>query len=76
MNDTMVAIVGAFFVIGILVGIIAVVAMSVLRAERRGYPGDLPDYEPRERPGLPWDDTGPDRHRRWPGDADDDFSDR
>ena len=29
MNDTVVAIVSAFFVIGILVGIIAVVAMSV-----------------------------------------------
>ena len=79
MNDTVVAIVSAFFVIGILVGIIAVVAMSVLRAGRRGGPGDLLDYEPlepREPPGYPWDDTGPDRHPRWPGDADNDFSDR
>ena len=76
MNDTVVAIVSAFFVIGILVGIIAVIAMSVLRAERRGYPGDLGDYEPRERPGLPWDDTGPDRHPRWPGDDDSDFRGR
>ena len=79
MNDTVVAIVSGFFVIGILVGIIAVVAMSVLRAGRRGGPGDLPDYEPREPgepPGYPWDDTGPGRHPRWPGDADNDFSGR
>ena len=62
MNDTVVAIVSAFFVIGILVGIIAVVAMSVLRAERRGDPGDLLD-------------DGPDRHPRWPGDSENDFSD-
>ena len=36
MNGTVVAIVSAFFVAGILVGIIAVVAVSVLRADRRG----------------------------------------
>ena len=53
MNDTVVAIVSAFFVIGILVGIIAVVAMSVLRAERRGYPEDPLDYEPPNRGGQP-----------------------
>jgi hypothetical protein len=79
MSDTVVAIVGAFFVTGILVGIIAVIAMSVLRAERRGDPGGLLDFEPRqsrEPPGLPWDDSGPDRHPRWPGDADDDFGGR
>src|SRR4029077_13781562 len=45
MNDTVVAIVSAFFVIGILVGIIIVVAMSVLRADRRRDPGDLLDDE-------------------------------
>jgi hypothetical protein len=84
-NDTVVAIVSAFFVIGILVGIIIVVAMSVLRAERRGDPGDLLDYEPgepreprgpREPPGLAWDDTGRNGRSRWPGEADNDFSDR
>jgi hypothetical protein len=63
MNDTVVGIVSAFFVIGILVGVIAVVAMSVFRGERRGDPGDLLD-------------TGPDRHPRWPGDSENDFSDR
>jgi hypothetical protein len=79
MNDTVVAIVSAFFVIGILVGVITVVAMSVLRAERRGAPEDPLDFGPRgprEPPGLPWDDTGPDRHPRWPGDDDTDFSGR
>jgi hypothetical protein len=82
MNDTVVAIVSAFFVIGILVGIIIVVATSVLRAERRGDPGDLLDYEPREPrgprepPGLAWDGTGRNGRSRWPGDADNDFSDR
>ena len=76
MNDTVVAIVSAFFVIGILVGGIVVIAMSVLRAERRGAPEGPLDHELRERPGRPWDDTGPDRHSRWPGDSDNDFSGR
>jgi hypothetical protein len=79
MNDTVVAIVSAFFVIGILVGIIVVVAMSVLRAESLSAPsdpGDLLDYERREPPGLPWDDSGPDGHPRWPGDAGNDFGGR
>jgi hypothetical protein len=79
MNDTVVAIVSAFFVIGILVGIIAVVAMSVLRAERRGAPGNPPVFEPREAhepPDLPWDDTQLDGGPFWPGDADSDFSSR
>ena len=74
MNDTVVVIVSAFFVIGILV-----VAMSVLRAERRRDPGDLLDdesREPREPPGLAWDDTGRNGRSRWPGDADNDFSGR
>lgn len=78
MSDTIVAIVSAFFVIGILVGIIAVIAMSVLRAGRRGRPEDpdeLPDYEPGE-PDYPRDDTGPDGRPRWPGDDDADFRGR
>jgi hypothetical protein len=41
MNGTVVAIVSAFFIIGIAVGIAAVVAMSVLRAGRRGGPGRI-----------------------------------
>jgi hypothetical protein len=75
MNDTVVAIVSSFFIIGILVGIVSVIAAAVLRADRRRRPDDpedLPDYEPDD----PWDDTGPDGHLRWPGDADTDFRGR
>jgi hypothetical protein len=78
MNDTVVAILSAFFVIGIVVGIIAVIALSVLRAEGRGHQGDQaePLDDSDQSPGSGWDapDSGPDR--RWPGDADNDFSGR
>jgi hypothetical protein len=77
MNDSVVAIVGAFFIIGITVGIIAVVAMSALRAGRPGHPGDPMDYGPGgpgEQPADPgWDDAGPDDRPRWPGDVDNHF---
>jgi hypothetical protein len=79
MNDTVVAIVSAFFVIGIVVGFIIVIAVSVLRADRRRDPGDPLDYEPRgpREPGsLPWDDTAGGGRPHWPGDADNDFSGR
>jgi len=78
MNDTVVAIVSAFFIIGIVVGIIAVVAMSVLRAERRGDQGDRaePYDDPDEPPGSGWDDLDSGPRRRWPGETDNDFSDR
>lgn len=77
MSDTVVAIVSAFFVIGIAVGIIAVVAMSVLGAGRRDH-GDLPDREP-PGPGSPapearWDDSVPGDRPHWPGEAGGDFS--
>ena len=81
MNDTVVAIVSAFFVIGILVGIIAVVATvgppgrtagavrTILRICRTTSP-----VSPRRNT---WgDDTGPDGHPRWPGEADTDFRGR
>ncbi len=71
MNGAVVAIVSAFFIIGITVGIIAVVAMSSLRADRRGNPGDQPEFGPRGRgeqpPEVGWDDAGPDDHPHWPG---------
>jgi hypothetical protein len=83
MNDTVVAIVSAFFIIGTAVGIVVVVAMSVLRAERRGDQGDYADsfddnpYGPGEPPsGHGRDDTAPDGHSRWPGDADTNFRGR
>jgi hypothetical protein len=82
MNDTVVAIVSAFFVIGITVGIIVVFAMSALRADRRHrvkvrygprleYRRRLPGDQP---PGPGWDDAAPDDQPSWPGDADNDFS--
>jgi hypothetical protein len=84
MNDTVVAIVSAFFIIGIAVGIVAVVAMSVLRAGRRRDQGEYADSfddDPRgpgrpggPRPGSGRDDTAPDGRSRWPGEADTDFS--
>jgi NADH:ubiquinone oxidoreductase subunit 3 (subunit A) len=78
MNDTVVAIVSAFFIIGIAVGIIVVVALSVLRTDRRGDQGDHADpYGPGEpTSGSGRDDTRPDGHSRWPGDADTDFRGR
>jgi hypothetical protein len=88
MNGTVVGIVSAFFVIGIVVGFIIVIAVSVLRAERRRDPGDPLDYEPRERAGrgsfepgsFAWRDTARDTARdgrpHWPGDADDDSGSR
>jgi len=78
MNDSVVAIVSAFFIIGITVGIVAVIAMSVLRAGRPGRQGHRMEYGPRGRgeqlPDPGWDDAGPDGHPRWPGDVDSDFS--
>jgi FtsZ-interacting cell division protein ZipA len=85
MNDTVVAIVSAFFIIGIVVGIIAVVAMSVLHGERRGNQakrrGDQRDRaesydDPYEPSGSGWDDLDSGPRRRWPGETDNDLSDR
>jgi hypothetical protein len=76
MNDSVVAIVGAFFIIGITMGIIAVVALSALRADRRGNPPGPMGYGPGldEQPTDPsWDDAGPDGHPRWPGEVDNHF---
>jgi hypothetical protein len=80
MSDTVVAIVSAFFVIGIVVGFIVVVAMSVLRADRRGGHGasaDPLDFRSGGRgeriPQSRWDDSDPDDQPRWPGDDDNDF---
>lgn len=81
MDDSVVVIVSAFFIIGITAGIIAVIALSVLRAHRPaddGYRRDLPGYGPRGTgrqrpdPGFEDDATADDSH--WPSDADSDFS--
>ena len=76
MNDQVVAIVSAFFVIGIFGGVIAVIALSAIRARRPGRPGDRPDYEPGEPSAPGWNVSVPDDRPRWPGDLDNDFSDR
>jgi hypothetical protein len=79
MSDTVVAIVGAFFVIGILVGIVVVVAAAVLRADRRGHrddPGDPMTYQSRGSGEPPSAPSGDDSHPYWPGDDDNDFTDR
>jgi len=77
MNDSVVAIVSAFFVIGITVGIIAVFAMSALRTDRqvrRGRPTEYGRGAFDERPPDPgWDDAGPDDYPHWPGDDDNHF---
>jgi hypothetical protein len=76
MNDQVVAIVSAFFVIGIFGGVIAVIALSAIRAYRLGRPGRQPEY----RPGRPSERdrrvTVPEDRPRWPGDDDTDFSGR
>jgi len=76
MNDQVVAIVSAFFVIGILGGVIAVIALSAIRARRPGRPGDQPEYVPREPSGRDRGVTVPEDWPRWPGDDDYDFSGR
>jgi hypothetical protein len=77
MNDSVVAIVSAFFVIGITVGIITVLAMSALRTDRQGHRGRPPEYGTDafdELPPVPsWDDADPDDHPRWPANADNHF---
>ncbi len=81
MSDSVIAIVSAFFIIGITVGGIAVIALSVLRSRRlsaRSDPGRPLKYRPPgpgEPPDLRWDDADPD-HPRWPGKSDNDFSGR
>lgn len=86
MNDSVVAIVSAFFVIGITVGVIVVIALSVLRAERRRNPRDHdaqgdplghgPGRPGKRSPRSGWADADTDDHPSWPGDLDNDFSGR
>jgi hypothetical protein len=66
MSDTVVAVVSIFFIIGITVGIVVVVALSVLRPSQRGWPGRRLEYGPPDRPDPDWDEGGPDEHPRWP----------
>jgi hypothetical protein len=65
---SVVVIVAVFFVIGITVGIVTVVALAALRQDRRSVPGGWPEYgarRPGEQPPDPrWDD-GLDVERPW-----------
>jgi hypothetical protein len=62
-------IVGIFFIIGITVGVIAVIAMSALRRDRRDgpddWPGRGPDGPDDQPPDLDWDGTSSDEHAWW-----------
>jgi len=65
-------IVSIFFVIGITVGVITVIAMSVLRRDRRDrrdgpddWPGHGPDGPDEQPPDLDWDAPEPKRDPWW-----------
>lgn len=64
-------IVGIFFLIGIAVGVIAVIALSAIRKGRHQPPGasgapvEGAPGDPDEPPDLTWDDA--DDRPRWPG---------
>lgn len=78
MSGAVVAAVSIFFIIGITVGIVTVVALSVLQPRQRGWPGGRLEYRPPDQPPDPasdWDDPDP-GHRNWPGGTDNDFSGR
>jgi hypothetical protein len=60
---------GIFFIIGITVGVISVIAMSALRRDRRDGPGDRPGDGPhwpnRRPPGLDWDGPRTEQNQWW-----------
>jgi len=73
MNDAVVVIVSIFFIFGITVGIIAVIALAVGRRPRRpDDPGTRDELEGSEY-GSYETSSDPD-DSRWPGDTDSDFS--
>ncbi len=58
-----------FFIIGITVGVIIVIAMSALRRDKRDGPGDWPGGGPdgpgRRPSGLDWDGTRAGQNPWW-----------
>ena len=60
---------GIFFIIGITVGVISVIAMSALRRDRRDGSGDWaegkPDRPNWRPPGLDWDGLVTERNPWW-----------
>ena len=55
---------GIFFIIGITVGVIVVIAMSALRRDRRDGPGDWPGHGP-DGPDEQPPDLGIDKYPWW-----------
>jgi len=57
---------GIFFIIGITVGVIIVIAMSAFRRDRPAGPGDGPEHGPdgpdERPPDLDWDGTPTDKN--------------
>lgn len=73
MNVSVVVIVGLFFIIGIMVGAIAVVAMAAFRSDRSGRLVNQPESEPDgngRQPGPDLEDVELHDRPRWPGDVD------
>ena len=78
MSDAVVVIVSIFFIFGITVGIITVIALAVLRPRHPDGPDtrdelDSSGYGPSD---LDLDGSDPGYRSRWPGDTDNDFSGR
>ena len=77
-------VIGIFFVVGIFVGAIAVLALPALRhhwfrrpgrRDRGGRPGPAAD-DGVSRDAARWEDAAADDRPRWPGDADGGYSAR
>jgi hypothetical protein len=66
---SIVIITGIFFIIGITVGVITVIAMSALRRDRRDRPDDWPghrlDGPDRRPPDLDWGGTPTEANQWW-----------
>jgi hypothetical protein len=73
MNVAVVIVVGLFFAIGVIVGVIIVIAMAGIRSERRAEPGDPRRHERGGRdvqPSDPMEDyQASDERPGWPGDS-------
>jgi hypothetical protein len=71
-------VIGIFFVAGLFVGAVVVIALPALRPRGFRRPGrrgraDGPVQPPNDRvsrDAVPWDDAAADDRPRWPGDAD------
>ena len=73
-------VIGIFFVAGLFVGAVVVIALPALRHRRprrrdNGQPGSA-DTRPRETGATRWEDEETDEGPRRPGDADDGYSGR